>query len=127
MLNPFCRIRSHYLDATPEDCKPSEQSKPQSLTQRLDLVTTDTAINTAAIAVINANSQAQLSHFALGFSGGIIVLLILLHSYFSYIERPLIFPPFVEEIVWCFVVAPWMGAGMSKLVTMFAGKIEDRK
>ena len=81
------------------------------------LVQTD---HCAASELIEANSQAALRNRALTLSNTVTIGIIAAEIYFSYTGKSLVMPDVVWQIIWAVILAPWLGAGSSKLLDLFS-------
>jgi hypothetical protein len=83
-------------------------------------------INTNAddIEGIEVRLDGELRNKALIYSMVLSAMLFGAHIWFAYMDRPLLLSPFMEQIIWTIMVAPWIGIGGAKLVTLLADKFK---
>lgn len=85
----------------------------------------------AEIEKMKTQTEAGLRNRSLTFSFVTFTMLFASHIYFFARGMVLILPEPMNSIIWCMIVAPWIGYGMGRFVNLltdrYGGKVEDRK
>lgn len=101
------------LETTDKVLKTSAEAANNDTKVNIDaaavLAETNKAVN--ATEVIQAKSDAAIKKLALQISGFLVIMIMSFQIWFAYIGKTFAVP----DIIWVFVVFPWLGAGSSKL------------
>lgn len=94
--------------------------------RQLPVVKAAVESNTADIEKLKTQNELGMKRMAQWFSVYVFTVRLSVEVWFSYLGKPLVLTPFLDQISMIFIIAPWCGSGLGRLVNILSNKFGDK-